>query len=230
MVDQYRSVLVQHPPPSSSPDLLHSFHKQSAIIQHVAAPSQSRFAYAVNDHLSGDIKSQEESRYGDGSVEGSYSVVDPDGYRRTVHYTADRYSGFKAIIQRKPLHSASSATTSSNIIAPLTTTTKTSTKDIPLHTVDSYTPFNSGISKHYYHHRNHHQQPTSYQTISLPTSLLSTNDYQNTFINHSPLIHHQQSELQQLQPYSNQHSLSVTEIGLPSHWTAIINYGAPVQD
>lgn len=180
--DPYHSAIIQHRP-SSSPDLLQSFYKQSAIIQHTAAPSQSRFSYAVNDHLSGDIKSQEESRYGDGSVQGSYSLIDADGYRRIVHYTANPYSGFKAIVQREPVHSLLGTATAS-VIAPIAAMRNSASNYIPLHIGDSYTPWN-------YHQQQ--QQPTSYQTISLPTRSHSTNDYQSTFINHWPLIHHQQS-------------------------------------
>lgn len=32
-----------------------------------------------------------------------YSVIDPDGTRRTVDYTADPVNGFNAVVQREPL-------------------------------------------------------------------------------------------------------------------------------
>ncbi|KAJ3653420.1 hypothetical protein Zmor_012673 [Zophobas morio] len=57
------------------------------------------FKYGVEDHHTGDIKSQEESRDGD-VVKGSYSVHEPDGTILTVHYTADKHSGFNAQVQR----------------------------------------------------------------------------------------------------------------------------------
>lgn len=55
--------------------------------------------------LTGDSKSQQESRSGD-VVQGSYSLVDPDGTRRIVEYTADPHNGFNAVVQRVPLGAA----------------------------------------------------------------------------------------------------------------------------
>ncbi|XP_070500186.1 larval cuticle protein A2B-like isoform X1 [Chironomus tepperi] len=63
---------------------------------------QYSFAYDVQDGLTGDSKSQHESRNGD-VVEGHYSLVDSDGFKRTVHYKADPINGFNAQVQREPL-------------------------------------------------------------------------------------------------------------------------------
>jgi hypothetical protein len=63
---------------------------------------QYSFGYDVQDGLTGDSKSQVESRSGD-VVQGSYSLVDPDGTRRTVEYTADPINGFNAVVHREPL-------------------------------------------------------------------------------------------------------------------------------
>lgn len=63
---------------------------------------QYSFAYDVQDGLTGDSKSQHESRDGD-VVQGSYSVVDPDGVKRTVEYTANPHNGFNAVVHREPL-------------------------------------------------------------------------------------------------------------------------------
>ncbi|XP_055911863.1 larval cuticle protein A2B-like [Eupeodes corollae] len=63
---------------------------------------QYTFAYNVQDALTGDSKSQQETREGD-VVKGSYSVAEPDGTIRTVIYTADPINGFNAIVQRGPL-------------------------------------------------------------------------------------------------------------------------------
>ncbi|XP_052901446.1 cuticle protein-like isoform X3 [Anopheles moucheti] len=60
------------------------------------------FSYGISDALTGDSKSQQESRSGD-VVQGSYSVVDPDGTKRTVEYTADPHNGFNAVVHREPL-------------------------------------------------------------------------------------------------------------------------------
>ncbi|KAG5887906.1 hypothetical protein JTB14_018958 [Gonioctena quinquepunctata] len=64
---------------------------------------QYQYGYDVQDDLTGDSKSQTEQRQGD-SVQGSYSVVDPDGHKRTVDYTADPIHGFNAVVRREPLH------------------------------------------------------------------------------------------------------------------------------
>ncbi|XP_047537758.1 larval cuticle protein A2B-like [Vanessa atalanta] len=63
---------------------------------------QYSFAYDVQDGLTGDSKSQHETRDGD-VVQGSYSVVDPDGTKRTVDYTADPHNGFNAVVHKEPL-------------------------------------------------------------------------------------------------------------------------------
>ncbi|ENN78861.1 hypothetical protein YQE_04680, partial [Dendroctonus ponderosae] len=63
---------------------------------------QYSFAYDVQDSLTGDSKSQIESRNGD-IVQGQYSVADPDGTRRIVDYTADPINGFNAVVRKAPL-------------------------------------------------------------------------------------------------------------------------------
>lgn len=63
---------------------------------------QYSFSYDVQDALTGDSKNQHESRSGD-VVTGSYSLVEPDGTRRTVEYTADPVNGFNAVVHKEPL-------------------------------------------------------------------------------------------------------------------------------
>ncbi|KAL7730797.1 hypothetical protein ACLKA6_003565 [Drosophila palustris] len=63
---------------------------------------QYRFSYGVDDKLTGDSKAQVEERDGD-VVRGEYSLVDADGYKRTVQYTADPINGFNAVVNREPL-------------------------------------------------------------------------------------------------------------------------------
>ncbi|CAH1173769.1 unnamed protein product [Phaedon cochleariae] len=63
---------------------------------------QYNYAYEIQDGLTGDNKNQQESRDGD-VVQGSYSLVDADGFRRTVEYTADPVHGFNAVVHREPL-------------------------------------------------------------------------------------------------------------------------------
>jgi len=63
---------------------------------------QYSYSYDINDALTGDSKSQQESRSGD-VVQGSYSLVEPDGTRRIVEYTADPVQGFNAVVHKEPL-------------------------------------------------------------------------------------------------------------------------------
>ncbi|CAB0020079.1 unnamed protein product [Nesidiocoris tenuis] len=61
---------------------------------------QYSFSYSVNDPTTGDSKQQSESRDGD-NVQGSYSLVEPDGTTRTVDYTADPVNGFNAVVHKE---------------------------------------------------------------------------------------------------------------------------------
>ncbi|XP_059478236.1 cuticle protein-like [Neocloeon triangulifer] len=58
-----------------------------------------KFSYGVTDLHTGDIKHQTETRDGD-LVQGEYSLVEPDGSVRTVHYTADDLNGFNAVVHK----------------------------------------------------------------------------------------------------------------------------------
>ncbi|XP_006624269.1 larval cuticle protein A2B-like [Apis dorsata] len=63
---------------------------------------QYTYSYDVQDNLTGDSKSQQETRNGD-IVSGSYSFIEADGTRRIVEYTADPVNGFNAVVHREPL-------------------------------------------------------------------------------------------------------------------------------
>ncbi|XP_002036403.2 cuticle protein 8 [Drosophila sechellia] len=84
------------------------YHSPAAIVKpllktvEVEAPAHYDFAYSVHDEHTGDIKSQTESRKGD-QVQGQYTLVDADGYLRTVDYTSDAHNGFNAVVRRDPL-------------------------------------------------------------------------------------------------------------------------------
>ncbi|BFF98033.1 cuticle protein 7 [Drosophila madeirensis] len=75
-------------------------------IAKVAAPEpydpnpQYSFSYDVHDQSTGDVKSQQESRSGD-VVQGAYSLIEADGTRRIVEYTADPVHGFNAVVHRE---------------------------------------------------------------------------------------------------------------------------------
>lgn len=61
---------------------------------------QYNYAYDIQDGLTGDFKTQHESRDGD-VVKGQYSLVEADGTRRVVDYTADPVHGFNAVVSRE---------------------------------------------------------------------------------------------------------------------------------
>ncbi|XP_023172870.1 larval cuticle protein A2B [Drosophila hydei] len=63
---------------------------------------QYSYSYDVQDNLSGDSKGHVEERDGD-VVRGEYSLIDADGFKRTVTYTADSINGFNAIVRREPI-------------------------------------------------------------------------------------------------------------------------------
>ncbi|EDW67049.1 larval cuticle protein A2B [Drosophila virilis] len=69
---------------------------------------QYTYGYDVKDAISGDSKTQVETRDGD-LVQGQYSLNDADGYRRIVDYTADSINGFNAVVRREPLVAAVAA-------------------------------------------------------------------------------------------------------------------------
>ncbi|KAL7297794.1 hypothetical protein TKK_0008827 [Trichogramma kaykai] len=62
---------------------------------------QYSYAYDVQDSITGDSKNQYETREGD-VVKGSYSLIEADGTRRVVEYTADPVNGFNAVVHREP--------------------------------------------------------------------------------------------------------------------------------
>ncbi|KAK9745546.1 Insect cuticle protein [Popillia japonica] len=61
---------------------------------------QYNYAYEINDQHTGDVKSQQEWRDGD-VVKGYYSLIEPDGTKRTVEYEADPHNGFNAVVHRE---------------------------------------------------------------------------------------------------------------------------------
>lgn len=58
------------------------------------------YKYGVHDPHTHDHKHQDEERHHD-HVKGSYSLDEPDGTKRIVHYTSDKHEGFKAEVHRE---------------------------------------------------------------------------------------------------------------------------------
>lgn len=66
------------------------------------------FGYDINDSETGDSKRHYE-KLENGVVQGTYSLVDPDGTVRTVDYTADAVHGFNAVVRKDPIIPPTSA-------------------------------------------------------------------------------------------------------------------------
>lgn len=67
---------------------------QSLFLSFQPHPSY-QFGFDVSDDQFTNYQNRKEQRDGD-NIKGSYSVVDSDGFIRTVTYTADPKEGFKA--------------------------------------------------------------------------------------------------------------------------------------
>ncbi|KAK3908030.1 Adult-specific cuticular protein ACP-20 [Frankliniella fusca] len=74
----------------------HGGHESHHEDYHYSHPKYE-FKYGVEDHHTGDHKDQKEERDGD-VVKGEYSLLQPDGRKRIVHYTASKHGGFNAIV------------------------------------------------------------------------------------------------------------------------------------
>ncbi|XP_034238846.1 cuticle protein 19.8-like [Thrips palmi] len=72
-------------------------HAPVAVHHEPIAHPKYAFKYGVHDAHTGDVKDQAEERDGD-VVKGEYSLIQPDGTKRTVHYTADHHNGFNAVV------------------------------------------------------------------------------------------------------------------------------------
>ncbi|XP_073951641.1 uncharacterized protein [Choristoneura fumiferana] len=102
----------KHEPAHSSQHITrHDGHPEEVVItdkhghKHVDyyAHPKYEFAYKVEDHHTGDIKTQHEQRDGD-VVKGFYSLHEPDGSVRDVHYHSDKKTGFHAEVKHNTHH------------------------------------------------------------------------------------------------------------------------------
>jgi hypothetical protein len=64
-------------------------------------PANYEFQYHVDDHHTKDIKAHHEQA-SNGKVHGQYWLIDSDGHKRIVDYTADDHNGFQATVRREP--------------------------------------------------------------------------------------------------------------------------------
>ncbi|XP_055598346.1 larval cuticle protein A2B-like [Uranotaenia lowii] len=118
-------------------------------VEYPEAPAEYQFQYSVHDEHTGDIKSQQEERHGD-DVKGQYTLIDADGHRRIVDYTADEHNGFNAVVRREPIEGHKIVKT----IAPVA---KVVAAPIPVAKV--YSPVQKIVAPqvHYSHHEPQYQ-------------------------------------------------------------------------
>jgi len=64
-------------------------------------PANYEFKYDVNEPSTGDIKQQFEKAV-DGVIKGQYWLIEADGSKRIVDYTADDKNGFQATVKNIP--------------------------------------------------------------------------------------------------------------------------------
>lgn len=62
-------------------------------------PAFYKFEYGVEDHHTGDKKSQHEHAHGK-ELDGGYKLHEADGTVRVVKYHADHKGGFDAVVER----------------------------------------------------------------------------------------------------------------------------------
>ncbi|XP_045460307.1 cuticle protein-like isoform X2 [Harmonia axyridis] len=94
------------------------------VIAEAESPAHYDFGYSVSDPYTGDHKSQVESRRGD-AVQGSYSLVDSDGTKRTVDYAADAVNGFNAVVRKEPLAHVAHVAAVETVAAPAVVAART---------------------------------------------------------------------------------------------------------
>jgi len=89
-----------------------------AVVDYHAYP-RYQYSYGVKDAYTGDVKRHTEARDGD-VVKGQYSLVEPDGSIRTVTYTADKYNGFNAVVEKTPgIHKVAAVPAIAKAVVPV---------------------------------------------------------------------------------------------------------------
>ncbi|CAG4943649.1 unnamed protein product [Colias eurytheme] len=102
----------------------------------------SSFEYGVADPNTGDYKNQVESRV-NGVVRGQYSLIEPDGTKRIVDYTADDVNGFNAVVRKEPAVGGVVGASAPAVVAPTVVAARTYAAPsvvAPVTYARSYTP------------------------------------------------------------------------------------------
>ncbi|XP_064556519.1 cuticle protein 7 [Drosophila montana] len=135
------------------------------------------FAYDVQDAVSGDSKSQVESRDGD-VVQGEYSLDDADGFRRTVKYTADSVNGFNAVVHREPLSHTHHKLVAAAPAAPVQYHHAAPAYAAPTYAAPTYAAHaQPTYNVHHEHEPQHHQHQEHYATYETAPATHDAHDY-----------------------------------------------------
>lgn len=81
-------------------DVAPTFLQSAPVAEPYDYNPQYSYGYDVQDPLTGDSHGQVETRSGD-VVAGSYNLLEADGSRRVVDYTADPINGFNAVVSKQ---------------------------------------------------------------------------------------------------------------------------------
>ncbi|ODN03781.1 Larval cuticle protein A3A [Orchesella cincta] len=133
---------------------------------------QYNFSFDIKDDELTNYQNRQEERDGQ-TIKGSYSVVDPDGYVRTVTYTADPKNGFQAKVTREP--------TDVKIKFPVPTEAPQQAPEQQLHhkVAGPQARGQSYIPQGQYQHQPQYQSPPQYQQAAYATP-------QQTYAAHLP--------------------------------------------
>jgi hypothetical protein len=96
-------IFIQHRSIEEAPTTTSTTTEKAKEETKVETPKNYDFKYEVHDEKTGDIKRQFET-VSNGQTKGQYSLIDSDGYRRLVEYTADSQNGFEAKVTREKTH------------------------------------------------------------------------------------------------------------------------------
>lgn len=183
------------------------YHHQAAH----EAPAEYEFSYSVHDDHTGDIKSQQESRKGD-VVTGHYELIDSDGFKRIVTYTADDHSGFNAVVHREP--------TDIKIPVPQA--------KAPVH---HYSHASAPVAQYYsapapVTHHHHHHAPATVTKVFTPTVITKTVKpaVAKAVATPAPVVHYQPA---QSAPVAHHYSAPAPQTHQYSHEPAHVTFNAP---
>ncbi|KAJ9588162.1 hypothetical protein L9F63_018466, partial [Diploptera punctata] len=125
-------------------------------------PGTYAFGYDVDDPHTGNVQFREEERHPNGTVTGSYGVVEPDGNVKVVHYIADE-RGYRVTIENSRKQRTE--------ITP----------DIKVVHAKHFTSMSTPILGHSYMHIEPRPQFTDYPTYSFQMRSLPILPYYTTF-------------------------------------------------